>query len=109
MLKISLQKLPESHFGCSFWLLPAGAGRHKPGNPGFEPLLTRKHEVFRKSSLTFKQQFVKMLQDEKKVRKNGSIEHADFDFLTNVKDDKLSKISEHEQEHVTYKLKKLIC
>ena len=46
MLKISLQKLPESHFGCSFWLLVAGASRHKPGNPWFEQLLMRKHEVF---------------------------------------------------------------
>ena len=46
MLKISLQKLPESHFGCSSWLLMAGAGRHKPGNPWFEQLFTRKHEVF---------------------------------------------------------------
>ena len=46
MLKISLQRPPESHFGCSFWLLVAGAGRHKPGNPWFEQLLMRKHEVF---------------------------------------------------------------
>ena len=46
MLKISLQKLPESHFGCSSWLLMAGAGRHKTGNPWFEQLLARKHEVF---------------------------------------------------------------
>ena len=51
MLKISLQKLPESHFGCSSWLLLAGTGRHKPANPWFEQRLTRKHEVFRKSSL----------------------------------------------------------
>ena len=68
-------------------------------------------DFFRKRSLTFKQQFVKMIQDEKKVRKNGSVEHADFDFLKNIKDEKLANISEHEPEqlNVTSKLKKLIC
>ena len=50
MLQISLQKLPESHFGCSSWFLLADAGGPKATIPGFEPLLTRKHEVFRKSS-----------------------------------------------------------
>ena len=46
MLKISLQNLPESHFGCSSWLLLADAGCHKPGNPWFEQFLRRKYEVF---------------------------------------------------------------
>ena len=58
MLKISLQRLPESHFGSrpqkrsksasrSFLRAISGAaGRHKPGNPWFEQLLPRKHEVF---------------------------------------------------------------
>ena len=53
-----------------------------------------------------------MLQDEKKVRKNGSIEYADFDFLKNITDDKLENIVEHEPSNLnatTSKLKKLIC
>ena len=51
MLKISLQKLPESHFGRSFWLLLAGAGGPKAGNPWFEQLYTEKLEDFRQSSI----------------------------------------------------------
>ena len=69
-------------------------------------------DFFRKSSLTLKQQVLKMLQDEKKVRKNGSIEYADFDFLKNITDDKLENIVEHEPSNLnatTSKLKKLIC
>ena len=35
---------------------------------------------FRKSSLSWRQQVSKMFQNEKRVRKNGSVEHATFDF-----------------------------
>ena len=37
---------------------------------------------FRKSSLSWKQQMSKMFQNEKKVRKNGSVEKARFDFYS---------------------------
>ena len=36
--------------------------------------------IFRKSSLSWKQQMSKMFQNEKKVRKNGNVEQATFDF-----------------------------
>ena len=40
----------SQHSEGATWLLLAGAGHPKLGNPWFEQLLPRKHEVFRKSS-----------------------------------------------------------
>ena len=36
---------------------------------------------FRKSSETITEQFIKLFRDEKKYRKNGNVEDANFDFM----------------------------
>ena len=36
---------------------------------------------FRKSSETITQQFLRLFRDEKKCRKNGNVENANFDFM----------------------------
>ena len=37
---------------------------------------------FRKSSETITEQFLRLFRDEKKCRKNGNVENANFDFMT---------------------------
>ena len=36
---------------------------------------------FRKSSETIQEQFKRLFRDEKKYRKNGNVENANFDFM----------------------------
>ena len=45
---------------------------------------------FRKSSETITEQFLKLFRDEKKYRKNGNVEDANFDFM---------KIHNENEEH----------
>lgn len=56
---------------------------------------------FRKSSATIQEQFKRIFRDEKKFRKNGNVENANFDFmkLHNEKDESESKYTvEREQK-----------
>ena len=56
---------------------------------------------FRKSSATIQEQFKRLFRDEKKFRKNGNVENANFDFmkLHNEKDESESKYTvEREQK-----------
>ena len=48
---------------------------------------------FRKSSETIQEQFKRLFRDEKKFRKNGNVENANFDFmkLHNEKDENESE------------------
>ena len=45
---------------------------------------------FRKSSITFRQEVCKLFRNEKKVRKNGMTESADFEFRQ-IEEEKMMK------------------
>ena len=53
---------------------------------------------FRKSSETITEQFLKLFRDEKKYRKNGNVEDANFDFM--------KLYNEHEEHNDVEKQKK---